>query len=165
MAVLLVLRGLAPLTRTSLPAWPRAQGAKILHAIRGRRIAIPAGRVNTPFPLVCPARRASHLAGSPRRVPLLPHLPRTSRPSSSAPYVVSCASLARSMTRQDKTRTATPRARSSKSITLSPDPSGSSDPRQGSLRSRRHPDHARCTRSFRAVGSPRAVACLRTLST
>ena len=118
MAVLLVLRGLAPSTRISLPAWPRAQGAKILHAIRGRRIAIPAGRVNTPFPLVCPAQRASHLAGSPRRVPLLPHLPRTSRPSSSAPYVASCASLARSMTRRDKTRTATARARSSKSNRL-----------------------------------------------
>ena len=85
--------------------------------------------------------------------------------SPSARYVVSCASLARSMTRRDKTRTATPRARSSKPNTLSPDPSGSPGPRQGSLRSRRHPDRARWIPPFRAQGPLRAVALLRTLST
>ena len=126
---------------------------------------LPASRVNTPSPPVCPAQRRSQVARSLRRVPPLPHLPRTSYLFSSDPYVISCVSLARSMTSRDKTRTATPRARSSKPITLSPDPSGPSDPRQGSLKSRRHPDRARWIPPFRAQGPLRAVALLRTLST
>jgi len=90
-----------PLTRTSLSSWRASQEPRSDVPLGAAEYRLPAGRVNTPFPLVCPAQRCSHLAGSLRRVPPLPHLPRTSYPSSSDPYVVSYVSLTRSMTSRD----------------------------------------------------------------
>jgi len=160
-----VLRNPDPLTRTTLLRLGASWRPRSNMPFGAAEYRLPASPVNTPSPPVCPAQRRSHVARSLRRVPPLPHLPRTSHLYSSDPYVGSCVSLARSMTSRDKTRTATPRARSSKPITLSPDPSGPSDPRQGSLKSRRHPDRARWIPPFRAQGPLRAVALLRTLST
>jgi len=145
----------------SLASW-RVLEAEIQHAIRGRRILTP--RWSSQYSV---SSRLSSPKAQPRGRESPPGPSATVRQplSPSARYVVSCASLARSMTRRDKTRTATPRARSSKPNTLSPDPSGSPGPRQGSLRSRRHPDRARWIPPFRAQGPLRAVALLRTLST